>query len=64
MPTIKEAREAKGLSLRQTVDKSGGKFSLKTLHFAETGKRKYGPRSSTIAKIAKTLEVDPSDLRV
>ena len=58
MPTLREARAARLLTVRGLAERAGVAFS--TVHLIETGKSV--PRFSVIAKLSAALGVEPGEI--
>ena len=60
MPTLKEARAARLLTVRALAERAGVAFS--TVHLIETGKSV--PRFEVIGKLSRALGVEPAAVAV
>ena len=58
MPTLKEARAARLLTVRALAERAGVAFS--TVHLIETGKSV--PRFGVIEKLSRALGVEPAEV--
>ena len=58
MPTLKEARAARLLTVRGLAERAGVAFS--TVHLIETGKSV--PRFEVIEKLSRALGVEPAEV--
>ena len=58
MPTLREARAARLLTVRALAERAGVAFS--TVHLIETGKSV--PRFAAIQKLSAALDVEPAEI--